>query len=100
MHALPNVRLVVVDEWCPKTGVPPKINVKKTQEIIDNRKEISTLLISKGGVDMENSGIKKRGKLTDTETWYLKKREGGLRSLSLPDSELELKIEDAGFVEN
>ncbi len=99
MHVLPDVRLVVIDEWCPQTGVPPKINVKKTQEIIDNRKEISTLLISKGGVDMENGGIKKRGNLKDTDTWYLKRKEGDLRTLSLPDDELELKIEEAGFME-
>ena len=39
MHVLPDVRLVVIDEWCPQTGVPPKANVKKTQEIIDNRKK-------------------------------------------------------------
>ena len=48
---------------------------------------------------MENGGIKKRGNLKDTDTWYLKKKEGDLRTLSLPDDELELKIEEAGFIE-
>lgn len=98
--ALPNVSLVVLDDYCPESGQIPKDIVSAINKLISDT-SWTTLLISKGGVSMDSNPLVARGKnkLNANEVWLLTRpNSDSKRTLWIGDEPTELRLDEDGFV--
>ena len=99
-RALPNVSLVVLDDYCPDSGQIPKDIVSAVNKLISDT-SWTTLLISKGGVSMDSNPLVARGKnkLNANEVWLLTRpNSDSKRTLWIGDEPTELRLDEDGFV--
>ena len=96
---LPDVRLLVMDDWIEKIGRVSKKHSEAIAKLIANRDQCSILLISKGGESMkEGVALNARGANKGMEVWLLTKPKDGIeRVLTLPNEELTLDLKEEGF---
>ena len=96
---LPDVQLLVMDDWIEKTGRVSKKHSEAIAKVIGNRDQCSILLISKGGESMkEDVPLNARGANRDMEVWLLTKPKDGVeRVLTLPNKEITLELKEEGF---
>ena len=105
-NSLPSVELVVLDDWCDKSGKisTEKIaSVKRLAEEIDDT--ICLLLTSKGSADASgksSSAIVARAeeamRKAGFEIWRLERpKDGPFRSLVQHEDTIELKLEEEGY---
>ena len=98
--ALPNVSLVILDDYCPDSGQIPKDIVTAVNKLIADA-SWTTLLISKGGTSMESDEpIIARGanKINADEVWLLTRpNSDSKRILFASDSQIELRLVQEGF---
>ncbi len=96
---LPDVRLLVMDDWIEKTGRVGKNYADAIAKVIDDRGQCSILLISKGGESMkEGVPLNARGANKEMEVWLLTKPKDGIqRVLTLPDEQITLDLKEEGF---
>ena len=96
---LPDVQLLVMDDWIEKTGRVSKKHSEAIAKVIGNRDQCSILLISKGGESMkEEVPLNARGANKDMEVWLLTKPKDGVeRVLTLPNKEITLELKEEGF---
>ena len=105
-NSLPSVELVVLDDWCDKSGKisTEKIaSVKRLAEEIDDT--ICLLLTSKGNADASgksSSAIVARAeeamRKAGFEIWRLERpKDGPFRSLVQHEDTIELKLEEEGY---
>ena len=98
--ALPNVSLVVLDDYCPDSGQIPKDVFSAINKLISDT-SWTTLLISKGGVSMDSNPLVARGKnkLNTNEVWLLTRpNSDSKRTLWIGDEPTELRLDEDGFV--
>ncbi len=97
---LPDVRLLVMDDWIEKTGRVSKKYTEAIAKVIAKREQCSILLISKGGESMkEGIPLNARGANKDMEVWLLTKPKDGIeRILTLPKEQITLNLKEEGFV--
>ena len=98
--ALPNVSLVVLDDYCPDSGVIPSDVIKAVNKLISDT-SWTTLMISKGGVAMDSSPLVARGKkkLHADKVWLLTRQESdSKRVLWMDETEVHLRLKEEGFV--
>ena len=96
---LPDVQLLVMDDWIEKTGRVSKKHSEAIAKVIENRNQCSILLISKGGESMkEGVPLNARGTNKGMDVWLLTKPKDGIeRILNLPDKEITLELKEEGF---
>ena len=105
-NSLPSVELIVLDDWCEKSGKiasEKMASVQRLAEQIDD--DICLLLTSKGSIDASgnsNTVIVARGekvmRKAGFEIWRLERpKDGPFRTLVRSDESTELKLEEAGF---
>ena len=101
LDALSNIKLMIVDDWTPKTGRPSTDLRKSMQKLIAVCKvnQVRLLIISSAYEDAGGSGWKARGNLKDCEIWFLHRceREGRVRELHMDESVNKFTITDEGF---
>lgn len=106
-NALPSVSLIVLDDWCSPYGRIPAKNIEQVKRMAENApSETTLLLVSKGSIDASGKSgepLVARGKdameTAGYETWrLLRPNDGAQRTLSIPNGEHRLIIEDSGFV--
>ncbi len=98
--ALPNVSLVVLDDYCPDSGVIPSDVIKAVNKLISET-SWTTLMISKGGVAMDSSPLVARAKkkLQADKVWLLTRPESdSKRVLWMDEVEVHLRLKEEGFV--
>tara|TARA_B100000579_G_C22787718_1_gene832792 strand:- start:552 stop:1106 length:555 start_codon:yes stop_codon:yes gene_type:complete len=98
--SLPNVSLVVLDDYCPESGTIPKDVISAVNKLIAQT-SWTTLLISKGGTAMDSSPLVARGKnkLKTNKVWLLTRPESNSkRVLWLDDISENLLLKEEGFV--
>ena len=98
--ALPNVSLVVLDDYCPDSGAIPSDVIKAVNKLISDT-SWTTLMISKGGVAMDSSPLVARGKkkLQADKVWLLTRQESdSKRVLWMDEVEVHLRLKEEGFV--
>ena len=105
-NSLPSVQLVVLDDWCEKSGKIPSAKIAALQRLSEQIDDsICILLTSKGSIDASGksrNGIVARGeesmKKAGFEIWKLERpKDGPLRTLTQNEEQMELKLEEAGF---
>jgi hypothetical protein len=103
---LPSVSLIILDDWCEKSGKISKKELVEIQRCSDNvSKEIKIILISKGTVDASGKRIgvifarsENYFKENDFEIWTLaKSQDGHYRNLSIDEEVTKLRIVDEGL---
>ena len=101
LDALSNIKLMIVDDWTPKTGRPSTDLRKSMQKLIAVCKvnQVRLLIISSAYEDAGGAGWKARGNLKDCEIWFLHRceREGRVRELHMDESVNKFTITDEGF---
>ena len=99
--ALPNVSLVVLDDYCPDTGKIPSDIISAVNKLIDVT-SWTTLLISKGGVSMDKESTlvaRSKTKLKTDKVWLLTRpHSDSRRTLFAGSEEIELRLVEEGFV--
>ena len=99
--ALPNVSLVVLDDYCPESGQIPSDVVDAVNKLITNT-NWTTLLISKGGVSMETEEpltARARNKINSDEVWLLTRPSSdSKRVLYNSESQTPLRLVEEGFI--
>ncbi len=99
--ALPNVTLVVLDDYCPESGQIPSDVVDAVNKLITET-SWTTLLISKGGVSMDSeSPITARGrnKISADKVWLLTRpNSDSKRVLFTSESQTTLRLVEEGFI--
>ncbi|MDP6869688.1 MAG: hypothetical protein QGI21_02820 [Candidatus Poseidoniaceae archaeon] len=96
---LPNVKLVVVDDYCPDTGRIPSNIVKAINNFVE-ASEWCTIFISKGGVSMDDRPlIERSGKnLNIGETWLLTRPDtDNKRIIHTGGKEIKLTLDEDGY---
>ena len=99
-NVLPGVSLVILDDYCPESGQIPKTIIDAVNKLISNS-NWTTLLISKGGVSMDESPLVARGKnkLQTDNVWLLTRPESdSKRVLWINDDPIDLRLIEDGFV--
>jgi len=100
-NALPNVSLVVLDDYCPDSGQIPNNIISAVNKFITNT-TWTTMLISKGGVSMDTAEpiiARSRNKIKTDKVWLLTRPDtGSKRVLVLSKSEVDLRLVDEGFI--
>ena len=100
-RSLPNVSLVVLDDYCPDSGQIPSDVVSAVNKLVSDS-EWTTLLISKGGVSMESEEpiiARSRNKLNTDEVWLLTRPStDSNRLLFCPESQIALRLVEEGFI--
>ncbi len=99
-RVLPNVSLVVLDDYCPDSGPMPSDIITAVNKLISDT-NWTTLLISKGGTSMDSSPLVARGKskLETDKVWLLTRPDSdSKRVLWMDDSEIKLRLNEEGFV--
>jgi hypothetical protein len=103
---LPSVSLIILDDWCEKSGKINKKELVEIQRCSDNvSKEIKIILISKGTIDASGKRIgaifarsENYFKENDFEIWTLaKSQDGHYRNLSIDEEVTKLRIVDEGL---
>ncbi len=98
-NILPNVGLVVIDDYCPNIGRIPKDTIIAINDFVSQSKW-ATLLISKGGTSMDDRPLIARGSksLNVDEIWLLIRNENNnQRILFNGENQINLKLEEDGF---
>ena len=99
--ALPNVSLVVLDDYCPESGQIPGDVVAALNKLIA-KTSWTTLLISKGGVSMESEEpltARARNKINADEVWLLTRPSSdSKRVLYNSESQTPLRLVEEGFI--
>lgn len=100
-NALPNVSLVVLDDYCPDTGAIPSDIISAINKLIENT-SWSTLLISKGGTSMKSEELlvaRAKNKLNADNVWLLTRPDSdSKRILSMDKLDVELRLVEEGFI--
>ena len=97
---LPNVSLVVLDDYCPDSGAIPSDVIDAVNKLISDT-TWTTLLISKGGTSMDSTPLIARGKskLKSDEVWLLTRPDSdSKRVLWMDEDKLHLRLNEEGFV--
>lgn len=97
---LPNVTLVVLDDYCPANGPLPKDIVTAINKMVTNS-DWTNLLISKGGESMDSTPLVARGKnkLNSDSTWLLTRPESdSKRKLWIDEESIDLRLAEEGFL--
>ena len=106
-NSLPSVGLVVMDDWCPASGRIPSDRLDHIQRVADEcPAHVSVVLISKGSVDASGStndpivarGAEAMAKKGFTAWRLWRGKHGAQRILDRSGTQVELTIEDSGFV--
>ena len=99
--ALPNVVLVVLDDYCPESGHIPSDVIGAVNKLIA-KTSWTTLLISKGGVSMEPDEpitARSRNKIDADYVWLLTRpNSDSRRLLQTSESETPLKLVEEGYI--
>ena len=98
---LPNVDLIVLDDYCPDSGKIPKDIIKGVNNLISSS-DWTTILISKGGESMDERPLNARAKneINSDEVWLLTRSEANSkRQLYIDDEIVELNLTEDGYVE-
>ena len=96
---LPNVQLVVVDDYAPKSGPFPKDVISAVNDLIKDT-EWTTILISKGGVSMSGEPLVARAnkKLQTDNVWLLTRPSSdSKRRLWINEEYTDLQLDESGF---
>jgi len=96
---LPNVDLVVLDDYCPKSGKIPNDIIKGVNKLIEVS-NWTTLLISKGGVSMDEAPLNARGsnEINASTVWLLTRPQtDNRRLLQMDDNTIELVLTEDGY---
>ncbi|MBT3477046.1 MAG: hypothetical protein HN458_03800 [Euryarchaeota archaeon] len=105
-NSLPSVELIVMDDWCERSGRISKEKIDAVKKLAEQTTEgICILLISKGSVDASgqtNTAVVARAKESMTEAgfevWRLERpKDGPFRTLSTSEDEHTLRLEEEGF---
>ena len=102
--SLPNVSLIVIDDWCEKQGKIPTSSISAVQKLSESiPEEIVLVLITKLGTNVSGDAeFNVRGEKAMIEAKFsicqLTKQNNSSKRMFLRDGELfELSIEDSGF---
>ena len=99
--ALPNVSLVVLDDYCPESGQIP-VDVIAAVNMLIAKTSWTTLLISKGGVSMDSEApitARSRNKISADEVWLLTRPDSdSKRGLFDSESQTPLRLVEEGFI--
>lgn len=104
--ALPSVQLVVLDDWCPKSGKLKNDKIEQVQRLADGLSDhMCLLLISKGSVDASGTRSERiyaRGETAmqkaGFELWRLERSgDGPLRELFQDKAMKQLLLKEEGF---
>ena len=102
--SLPNVSLIVIDDWCEKQGKIPTSSISAMEKLSKNISEkIVLVLITKLGTNVSGEAeFNVRGEKAMIEAKFsicqLTKQNNSSKRMFLRDGELfELSIEDSGF---
>lgn len=102
--SLPNVSLIVIDDWCEKQGKIPTSSISAMEKLSKNISEkIVLVLITKLGTNVSGEAeFNVRGEKAMIEAKFsicqLTKQDNSSKRMFLRDGELfELSIEDSGF---
>ncbi len=98
---LPNVTLVVLDDYCPATGPLSSGIVNSVNKMIV-QSSWTNLLISKGGESMDSIPLVARGKskLNSDSVWLLTRPDSDSKRELWIDGEItELRLTEDGFME-
>ena len=98
--ALPNVSLLVLDDYCPNSGQIPKDIIASVNKLITHT-SWTTLLISKGGVSMDSDPLlaRAKNKIKSDKIWLLTRPESNSkRVLWIGDNSIDLMLKEEGFV--
>ncbi|MBA88626.1 MAG: hypothetical protein CMB16_05105 [Euryarchaeota archaeon] len=96
---LPNVELVVIDDYAPKIGVIPKDIIVAVNDFV-SQASWTTLLISKGGVSMSGEPLVARAanKIKTDQIWLLTRPDSdSKRKLFIGDEKVDLILKESGF---
>jgi hypothetical protein len=96
---LPSVDLVILDDYCPKSGKIPNDIIKGVNKLIEVSKW-TTLLISKGGESMDESPLNARAsnEINADSIWLLtRKKTDNRRLLQMDQDSLELVLTEDGY---
>ena len=105
MNGLPSVSLIVLDDWCSRSGRVAKDSIEQMLRLHSSKNEtVCLLLISKGGSDASGSGqalvARAQKPLADAgyEIWKLiKDASGSKRELMIDSESTTLQIQDDGY---
>ena len=98
---LPNVNLVILDDYCPNSGKIPKDIISGVNKLIAES-DWTNLLISKGGESMDGSLLTARGRseIDSDQVWLLTRPESNSkRILTIDEKSINLVLTEDGFVE-
>ena len=102
--SLPNVTLIVIDEWCEKQGKIPTSSISAMQKLSKNiSEEIVLVLITKLGTNVSGeTEFNVRGEKAMLEAKFsicrlTKQNNSSKRMFRRDDESFELLIEDSGF---
>ena len=102
--SLPNVTLIVIDEWCEKQGKIPTSSISAMQNLSKNiSEEIVLVLITKLGTNVSGeTEFNVRGEKAMLEAKFsicqlTKQNNSSKRMFRRDDESFELLIEDSGF---
>ena len=103
---LPNVTLVVIDDWAPKQGKTPQNTITLIEKALDKSPdECSVLLTSKSYSSPTEGGdvrirAKERLEECGCETWILARvnQNSSKRSLTTNENVIEFELTEDGFV--
>ena len=99
--SLPNVKLVVLDDYCPATGHIPIEIIKAVNGLISTA-SWTTLLISEGGTSMKSDdelSARGKSKINSDEVWFLRRPSSDSKRILSMDGEIKnLRLLEEGFV--
>ena len=99
-NVLPGVSLVILDDYCPNNGQIPKTIIDAVNILISDS-QWTTLLISKGGVSMDDSPLvaRSKNKLKTDNVWLLTRPDSdSKRVLWINENPIDLRLIEDGFV--
>ena len=106
IDSLPSVKLIVLDDWCPRSGQIPAVNIEHISRLINHvSSDILLLLISKSTIDAsgKRSGSvfarseKKMDGLGFSIFTLSRPKDGPMRILTYQKVDHELKLTESGF---
>ncbi len=98
---LPNVNLVIMDDYCPDSGKIPNDIISGVNKLIAES-NWTNLLISKGGESMDEKPLNARGKsrIKSDKIWLLTRPgSDSKRILTMGENSINLILTEDGFVE-
>jgi len=103
-NSLPNVQLIVLDDWCEKQGKIPSDSIKSIAKLADGIPDnVKLLLITKLGTNVTGESefiVRGEKQMKDSNFEILclnKSKNSSDRILSKEEQETNLVIEDSGF---